>query len=83
MAYVRIATHPSIFAAPLTPEEAVANVSALLALPHVRVSSEQDGFLDAYAHVTADVVVRGKLPRGHFWVSNEFPSDTTDQNRWG
>lgn len=61
MAYLRIATHPGIFAAPLRPEDAAANVSALLALPHVRVLSEQDGFLDACAHVTADVVVRGNL----------------------
>jgi toxin-antitoxin system PIN domain toxin len=66
MAYLRIATHPSIFATPLTPAEAVANVTALLALPHVRVLSEQDEFLNAYAHVTADVVVRGNLvPDAH------------------
>lgn len=66
MAYVRIATHPNIFAAPLTPEEALTNVDALLALPHARVVSEQDGFLDAYAHVVADVVVRGNLvPDAH------------------
>ena len=24
-----------------------------------------------------------ELPRGSFWVSNEFPADTTDQDRWG
>jgi uncharacterized protein len=66
MAYLRIVTHPSIFAAPLTPEEAFANVSALLSLPQVRVVSEEDGFLDSYAHVTADVVVRGNLvPDAH------------------
>ena len=48
MAYLRIATHPSIFAAPLTPEEALANVNALRALPQTRVVSEQDGFVDAF-----------------------------------
>ena len=37
MAYLRIATHPSIFAAPLTPDEALNNVNALLSLPHARV----------------------------------------------
>jgi toxin-antitoxin system PIN domain toxin len=66
MAYLRIATHPRVFAAPLTPDEAFANVSALLSLPQVRVLSEQDGFLDAYAHVTAGAAVRGNLvPDAH------------------
>jgi toxin-antitoxin system PIN domain toxin len=66
MAYLRIATHPSIFSAPLTPEEALANIRALLALPQARVVSEQDGFMDAYLHVTADTVVRGNLvPDAH------------------
>lgn len=66
MAYLRIATHPSIFAAPLTPEEALSNVKALLALPQTRVVSEQNGFLDAYLHVTADTVVRGNVvPDAH------------------
>ena len=57
MAYLRIATHPSIFAAPLAPEEALSNIGALLALPHVRVVSEVDGFMDAYRHVTAATTV--------------------------
>lgn len=66
MGYLRIATHPSIFAAPLTPDEALANVNALLTLPHTRVVSERDGFMDAYLHVTVDTVVRGNLvPDAH------------------
>lgn len=66
MAYLRIATHPSIFAAPLTPDEALDNVNALLALPHARVVSEREGFVDAYMHVTAQTVVRGNLvPDAH------------------
>lgn len=66
MAYLRIATHPSIFAAPLAPEEAVANVAALLALPQTRVVSEQDRFMDAYLHVTASTTVRGNfVPDAH------------------
>ena len=65
MAYLRVATHSSIFAAPLTPEEALNNIAALL-LPHARVVSEQDGFMDAYTHVTANMVVRGNLvPDAH------------------
>jgi toxin-antitoxin system PIN domain toxin len=66
MAYLRIATHPRIFAAPLPPDEAWSNIGALLALPHVRAVSELDGFTDAYRHVTGDLVVRGNLvPDAH------------------
>jgi uncharacterized protein len=61
MSYLRIATHPSIFAAPLTPEEALSNIASLLRLPHVRVVSEQDRFIDAYKHVTDAMTVRGNL----------------------
>jgi len=66
MSYLRIATHPRIFSAPLSPEEALGNVSALLGLPHVRAVSELEGFLDAYRHVTGETPVRGNLvPDAH------------------
>lgn len=66
MAYVRIATHPSIFAAPLSPSDAFENVNTLLAMPHVRAVSELDGFADAYKQVTDGLVVRGNLvPDAH------------------
>lgn len=66
MSYLRVATHPSIFSAPLSPEEALGNVTALLTLPHVRAVSELDGFVDAYNHVAGDVTVRGNLvPDAH------------------
>ncbi|MGE3888669.1 MAG: TA system VapC family ribonuclease toxin [Vicinamibacterales bacterium] len=61
MSYLRIATHPRMFAAPLTPDEAMSNISALLSLPHARVVAEQEGFIDAYAHVTHGMTVRGNL----------------------
>jgi toxin-antitoxin system PIN domain toxin len=61
MAYLRIATHPRVFAAPLSPAEALGNVTALLSLPHTRAVSELEDFLDAYAHVVGDVAVRGNL----------------------
>lgn len=44
MGYMRIATHPSIFDEPLTTGEAMANVQALLDLPHCRCLGEEDGF---------------------------------------
>jgi len=66
MSYLRIATHPRIFSAPLSPDEALGNVSALLGLPHVRAVSELEGFLDAYKHVTGETSVRGNLvPDAH------------------
>jgi toxin-antitoxin system PIN domain toxin len=66
MTYLRIATHPRIFAAPLSPEEAWGNITGFLALPQVRALSELDGFVDAYQHVTGGAPVRGNLvPDAH------------------
>jgi toxin-antitoxin system PIN domain toxin len=66
MSYVRMATHPRIFSAPLTPEAALSNVQALAGLPHVRLLSEEDGFLDVYRDVTGAFPVRGNLvPDAH------------------
>ena len=64
--YLRMATHPRIFARPLAPEEALRNVEALVRAPHVRVIGEIDGFLDAYRETTAGVPTRGNLvPDAH------------------
>jgi hypothetical protein len=66
MSYLRIATHPGIFASPLTPAEALRNVDALVALPHVRLLAEEEGFLDVYREVTGSFPVRGNLvPDAH------------------
>jgi predicted nucleic acid-binding protein len=55
-----------MFAAPLSPDEALGNVTALLSLPNVRAVSELEGFLDASAHVVGDVAVRDNLvPDAH------------------
>jgi toxin-antitoxin system PIN domain toxin len=61
MAYLRIATHPAIFAHPLTPADAMANIGALLDRPHVRPLGEIDGFWEVYRRTTRDVTVRGNL----------------------
>ncbi len=64
--YLRLATHPAIFAKPLSPEEAERNVESLLGLPHVRVLSEQEGFWDVYRGVTRGLAVRGNdVPDAH------------------
>ncbi len=66
MAYLRIATHPSIFEQPLPPTDAVANVEGLLALPNVQTAGEQDRFWSAYRRVAGDADARGNLvPDAH------------------
>ena len=66
MSYLRIATHQSIFAEPLSPSEALGNVAALLGLRQVRALSEQEGFLDVYREIAGSFPVRGNLvPDAH------------------
>jgi len=66
MSYLRVATHPGIFKAPLTPAEALGNVEALVALPRVRLLAEDEGFLEMYREVTGSFPVRGNLvPDAH------------------
>ena len=66
MSYLRIATHPSIFDEPLTPEEAMANVETLLNLPNSRCLAEEDGFWETWRSVTNETSVRGNLvPDAH------------------
>lgn len=66
MGYLRIATHHAIFTAPLSPVEAMENVNALLALPHVRTLGEDEGFWDVYQTVAAGAPLRGNaVPDAH------------------
>jgi len=66
MAYLRMVTHPAIVSPPLPVREAEENVAALVALPNVRLLSEQDGFWELYRESTRGIVVRGKLvPDAH------------------
>jgi toxin-antitoxin system PIN domain toxin len=66
MSYLRISTHPAIFANPLQPEEAAHNTEALLRLPHVRTLAEEDGFWDLYCEVTTKMPIRGNdVPDAH------------------
>ena len=61
MAYLRTSTHPGVFEAPLAPDDAVANVSSLLALPHVQAPGEQDAFWRHFRAAASDGGVRGNL----------------------
>jgi toxin-antitoxin system PIN domain toxin len=66
LGYVRIATHPAIFARPLTHAKAVANIEALIARPHVRTVGESDRFWDRYRKISDDVPTRGNgVPDAH------------------
>jgi hypothetical protein len=66
MGYLRLATHSAIFKAPLSPEEAMRNVEALVRLPHARLLSEEEGFWDIYREVTRGLAIRGNLvPDAH------------------
>ncbi len=66
MGYLRISTHPAIFASPLGPDEAARNVDALLHLPHVRMLAEEEGFWELYRDVTRTVPARGNdVPDAH------------------
>ncbi len=66
LAFQRIATHPAIFRAPLSPKQAWENVSRLLALPRCQVISEREGFAADYSAATAGLHIRGNLvPDAH------------------
>jgi hypothetical protein len=66
MSYLCLATHPSIFSRPLSPDEAMGNVEALLRLPHVRTLGEEDGFWAVYREVAGSTPTRGNLvPDAH------------------
>ena len=66
MGYLRIATHPGIFVHPLSPAEAMANVDALVSLPHVRLLAEVEGFWEEYQDVVRGWPARGnQVPDAH------------------
>ncbi len=66
MSYLRISTHPSIFARPLSPRRALENIAALLKLSHIRTLTEVEGFFEIYSSVTGKFPVRGNLvPDAH------------------
>ena len=60
MGYLRVVTHPAILPRPLDPADATANVSRLLALPHVRAPGEAEGFW-ALWRATAGDHARGNV----------------------
>jgi uncharacterized protein len=68
MGYLRIVTHAGILPKPLTPADAVRNVTALVGLGHVRSPGETEGFWDLY-RATAGADSRGNaVPDAHIAV---------------
>jgi uncharacterized protein len=66
MAYLRIATHPAVFARPLSVAEATANVESLLSRPHLRTTGEGEVFWPRFREVMADAQPTGNLvPDAH------------------
>lgn len=59
MAYLRIATHPSIFRRPVPRERALANIERLLDRPYVQTAGEGGGFWRAYREVDEDAKPTG------------------------
>jgi len=65
MGFLRISTRVAIAGEPLTPEQAITSVRALIERPNVRTPGEQPGFLDLYA-ATAPHGTRGNhVPDAH------------------
>ena len=63
-AYLRLATHPSVFRSPMSHAEAAANIDSLLAQPHVRIAGED--FWPTYPRVAGEVPPRGNpVPDAH------------------
>lgn len=66
MAYLRIATHPTVFERPLSHDAAIDNLRSLLDLPQVQTPGEQDRFWSRFAAVSVDVRPVGNLvPDAH------------------
>jgi toxin-antitoxin system PIN domain toxin len=61
MAYLRISTHSSIFKNPLSPAQALANIQALLDLPHCRLIREGEQCWRDYIELAAEAHPRGNL----------------------
>ncbi len=61
MAYLRVATHPSVFREPLSRAQAEGNLDQLIERPHVRSPGERDGFWAAYRAAADPAAARGNL----------------------
>ena len=66
LGYLRIVTHPNSLGSPLSTDEAMSNIEAVIAPSHIRVAGEGDDFWPSFRTVVADVKPRGNLlPDAH------------------
>ncbi|MFA4927484.1 MAG: TA system VapC family ribonuclease toxin [Patulibacter sp.] len=66
LAYLRIATHPSIFDRPLSPAEATGNLRGLVERPNVRTPGEDERFWVTLQDTIQATTARGNLvPDAH------------------
>jgi toxin-antitoxin system PIN domain toxin len=65
MGYLRIVTHSAVLPRPLAPVDALANVTSLLSLGHVRSPGEAAGFWDVYRSGPAERLRGNTVPDGH------------------
>jgi toxin-antitoxin system PIN domain toxin len=65
LGYLRIVTHPAVLPRPLNAAAAIENVSALLALPHVRTPGEADGFWALFQATAAGNARGNAVPDAH------------------
>ena len=64
IAYLRVATHPAVFAAPLAASVATANIDGLLRLPHIQTVGEEEHFWGAFSDVAAEDSADGERRPG-------------------
>lgn len=63
--YLRIVTHPSVLPRPLDPRQAISNIEALIAAPHIRTPGEQEGFWELYLATRNEADRGNDVPDGH------------------
>lgn len=61
LAFMRISTHPSLFPRPLSPESAVAKMSAWLAQPAARILDPGGGHWEEFGRLVKSTQSRGNL----------------------
>ena len=59
--FVRISTHPRIYLAPYTPEEALDRVGEWLTLPHIQVLPPSANHFELWSRLLADLGTAGNL----------------------
>ncbi len=66
MAYLRVSTHPSVFANPLRFADAAGNIERLLERQYVRAPGEDQGFWRTFSIAATEASARGNLvPDAH------------------